>query len=82
MAAEGRRGVTASGYQHPSGDENVLELDGGGGVPIVNVLNGAELLHSVLYEFHLNKKSRRVMMGVRKHSPLRTRGSSSVQMQR
>lgn len=49
MAAEGRRGVTASGYQHPSGDEDVLELDGGGGVPIVNVLNGAELLHSVLY---------------------------------
>lgn len=50
--------------------------DRGGGVPIMNVLNGTKVLHSVLYEFHRNKKSRRVTMGVRKHSHLRTRGSS------
>lgn len=55
-------GVTAGGYQHPLGEEDVLELGGGGGVPIMNVLKGTELVHSMFYEFDLNKNSRRVMM--------------------
>ena len=54
--------MTAGGYQHPLGEEDVLELDGGGGVPIMHVLKGTELVHSMFYEFDLNKNSRRVMM--------------------
>lgn len=82
MVAEGRLGSESRWCQHPSGDEDALESDRVGGVPIKNVLNGTEVLHSVLYEFHRNKKSRRVTMGVRKHSHLRTRGSSSALKQR